>query len=46
MHSGDEKKGKLFEKRNFDELRGKIRLIHDYGNDIFYSRRNPFPDMS
>jgi len=46
MHSGGMTRGEPFEKRNFDELRGKIRLIHDYGNDIFYSRRNPFPDMS
>lgn len=46
LHSGDVKKGEPFEKRNFDELSGKIRLIHDYGNDTFYSRGKPFPDMS
>jgi len=31
------------QKRNFDEVRGKIRLIHDFDNEVFYSRRNPFP---
>ena len=32
-----------YEERNFDDLRGKIRLIHDHKNQKFYSRRNPFP---
>jgi len=32
-----------FEKRDFKKIEGKIRVIHDYMNDIFYTRNNPFP---
>ena len=32
-----------FEKRDFKRIGGKIRVIHDYMNDIFYTRKNPFP---
>jgi hypothetical protein len=32
-----------FEKRDFRRIGGKIRVIHDYVNDIFYTRKNPFP---
>ncbi|MGD0021208.1 MAG: hypothetical protein ABSC54_02790 [Smithellaceae bacterium] len=32
-----------FEKRDFRRIVAKIRVIHDYVNDIFYTRRNPFP---
>jgi len=46
IDSSDTINGEPFTSRNFDELRSKIRLIHDYGNNIFYSRSNPFPDMS
>lgn len=28
--------------RNFERIRPKIRVIHDYTTDIFYSRKNPF----
>lgn len=45
LHSGDVISGEPFEKRDFDELRSKIRLIHDYKNGTFYSRKNPFPDI-
>lgn len=30
-----------FQKRDFDNVRSKIRLIHDYKENIFYSRKNP-----
>jgi hypothetical protein len=29
--------------RNFEDVRMKIRCIHDIKNNDFYSRRNPFP---
>jgi hypothetical protein len=28
--------------RAFDQLRPNIRVMHDYGRDIFYTRKNPF----
>lgn len=30
------------QKRNFNRIRGKIRLIHDFLTNVFYSRKNPF----
>lgn len=35
-------KESLYE-RNFEDVRNKIRCIHNIKNNIFYSRRNPFP---
>lgn len=32
-----------FERRNFDRIRWKIRVIHNLLSDEFYTRRNPFP---
>lgn len=46
MCLGKKKGEEPLEKRNFDDLRGKIRLIHDLNIDVFYSRRNPFPDIA
>lgn len=31
------------QKRDFEDLRLKIRCIHNIANDEFYDRRNPFP---
>jgi len=34
---------KILEARDFEDLRSKIRCIHDITNKRFYDRRNPFP---
>ncbi len=31
------------ERRNFDRVRKKIRVIHNLFTDVFYTRHNPFP---
>ena len=38
----DTKKTDPWQLRNFEDLRPKIRLIHDFDKDIFYDRKNPF----
>lgn len=37
------KKGEPFEKRDFDDLRPKVRLIHNFETEEFFSRHKPFP---
>lgn len=39
----DSKKTDPWQKRNFEDLRPKIRLIHDFDKAIFYDRKKPFP---
>ena len=36
-------KSNNMERRNFERIRGKIRVIHNLLTDEFYTRRNPFP---
>lgn len=38
----DTKKTDPWQLRNFEDLRPKIRLIHDFDKAIFYDRKNPF----
>lgn len=37
-----DKSGNL-ERRNFDRIRGKVRVIHNFLTDEFYTRKNLFP---
>lgn len=46
LHKQERSAGEPLAKRNFDALRGKIRLIHDMDADQFYSRRRPFPGLT
>ncbi|TAN42877.1 MAG: hypothetical protein EPN22_11720 [Nitrospirae bacterium] len=32
-----------FMTRNYDDLRSKIRVVHDFVNDVFYTRHKPLP---